>query len=89
MEFSRDELRGLVFEVVSELVAGLQKHLDEQILELQADLDTALDKLDAIGIDTRNVQRQEAKIGREWMKSQRREAELRLRVEELERKVKG
>lgn len=64
-DLPRDELRALIFETVSEVVtsavAGLQKHLDEQILQLQVDVDTALGK------DVRSVQRQEAKLTREWM----------------------
>ena len=56
-------LRAVILEAMGGIVQGLQRHLDGQILELQADVDTALDKLDSIEIDVKDTRTQVEKAG--------------------------
>ena len=88
MTQSNDELRAIIFEEVSKVVEGLQKHLDEQILEIQVDVDEALEKLDALAVDVREAKQQAARVTRAWMRAERRELRLRKRVEDIELREK-
>lgn len=80
-------LRAAVFDAVTEAIAGLQRHIDEQILELQADIDLALDKLDSIEIDLKDTRVQVAKISRELIKDRRRDETTAKRIAEHDRRI--
>lgn len=58
-------LRAMLVETVGGAIDGMQRHLDDQILELQADVDSALEKLDSIEIDLRDVKLHVAKLSPE------------------------
>jgi len=83
----RAELRAIIFEAVTAAVEGLQRHLDEQVLELQADVDSALEKLDAIEIDVKDVRVHVAKLSREQIKDHRRDQALSKRLADIERRL--
>jgi len=83
----QDALRALVFEAVTAAVGSLQRHLDEQILELQADVDSALDTLASIEIDVKDTRVQMAKLSREQIKDHRRDESISKRLGEVERRL--
>ena len=84
---SDDTLRELIFDAVTAAVGSLQKHLSDQILELQADVDTALGKLDSIELDVKDTRLQVAKLSREQMKDHRRDESVSKRLGEVERRL--
>lgn len=86
-ETEQTELRAVVLSVVSEVVAGLQRHLDQQILELQVDVEAALEKLDSIEIDVKDTRVQLAKLGREQIKDRRRDEAVGKRLSATERRL--
>jgi hypothetical protein len=67
------EFQAMMLETMGGLVQGLQRHLDQQILELQADVDVALDKLDSLAIDVKDTRVQVTKLSRERFRDVRRD----------------
>jgi hypothetical protein len=70
-------VRAVIIDAVGGLVQGLQRHLDQQILELQADVDLAVDKLDSFEIDVKvelkDIKTHVTKLSRERFRDVRRE----------------
>lgn len=83
----RSEIESILLATVGGLVQGLQRHLDEQIIELQADVDTALEKLDSLGIDVKETRLHVAKLSREQVKERRRDETVSKRLADIERRL--
>lgn len=83
----KTELQAMILATVGGLVQALQQHLDQQILELQADVETALEKLDSIELDVKDTRLQLAKVSREQIKDRRRDEAVAKRLDETDRRL--
>ena len=66
---------------------GLRRHLDEKLLEIGADLDLALDRLDRFETSLGETKALVTKISRERFRDVRREQAATDRIEAIERRL--
>lgn len=72
----KTELQAMVLEAVTQITTGVTTHLErylrDRLIEMQADVDDALDKLTTLDIDLKDVRTSVAYLRRERIKDGRR-----------------
>ena len=93
-EDETERLRTLIADVVGAEFAAQTKHIDERLAEqqrtlgeVQVDVALALDKLDSIEIDVKDVKTHAAKVTREHIRDRLRSDSLEKRFAEFERRL--
>lgn len=82
-----EAVRAAIVDAIGEAIGGLQRHLDEQLLEMQADVDTLLERFDGVEIDLREIKTHVAKLSREQIKDHRRDEAVSKRLADIERRL--
>lgn len=85
MNVDTDALRALIVEALAAAVEPLQA----DIREIQADVALALDKLDAIEVDLRDVKAHNAKTSRESMRERTGRQGIERRLSAVERRIEA